>query len=84
MLTATTCRIEPWDSDAVAFFNVFYTSPDLSHVADAFVTRDEGWVRLHWPVAGSGMKISMADTTGFYFHNDFPSFDLRLLYVTNV
>ena len=60
MLAVATGGVEPGHANPVAFLDVLDAGTDARDEADTFVTRNEGRIRLHRPVAFGGMQIRVA------------------------
>ena len=70
MFAVTAGRVEPGHADAVALFDNLDAGADRGDTADGLMTRGEWELGLQRPVAGRGVKVGVAHTTGLGLDQD--------------
>src|SRR3984957_10487930 len=68
MLAVTAGRVEPWHADPVTLFDDRNAHADSRDTANGLVPRNERKFWLQGPVPGRGVKVRVAHTTRFRFH----------------
>jgi hypothetical protein len=63
--------VEPSHPDRIALLEPGHAGAERGDDSRDLVTWDEGWCRLHRPVAISRMEVGMADATGNHLNQYF-------------
>jgi hypothetical protein len=77
MPAMTARRVEPGYADPIAFLHCGYARAHGGNGPNAFMTGNEGGIRLDRPVAICGMQVRMTDAARFDLHEDLASSNLR-------
>ena len=68
VLATAACRMQPGDTDTVAFADALYLGTHGEDMSHSFMPRNEGQTRLDRPVSVRRMQIGMAHAAGGHLH----------------
>jgi len=66
------CAVQPSNADSIAFPQMCNTRPERDSNPRSFVSRREGKIRLHRPIAVGRMQVSVADSACDNLHQGLP------------
>jgi hypothetical protein len=66
----TACRVKPWDTYSVTFFDEAHLCSNGNDQPDRFMTWNERERRLHRPISECSVEVRVAHATCFGLHHD--------------